>query len=74
MTPGNEHSIESIHRIERALVLLAYNVELNGDVVLPLYEKLEREYEAMKSRYDTRERARRLLASYVDSQDLRVIR
>jgi hypothetical protein len=49
-------------------------MELNGDVVLPLYEKLEREYEAMKSRYDTRERARRLLASYVDSQDLRVIR
>lgn len=34
-----------IERIERALVLLAYFIEVDGDIHLPMYEKFERELE-----------------------------
>jgi hypothetical protein len=33
--------LDIITRIERALLLLAYFMELDGDVHVPLYEKLE---------------------------------
>ena len=74
MRPESEQGFEYIQRIERAMVLLAYFMELDGEVYLPLYEKLEREYETMKCKYAARERARRLLASYVGAGDLRAIR
>jgi hypothetical protein len=35
--------IGQVERIERALVLLAYFIELDGDVHLPMYEKFEAE-------------------------------
>ncbi len=53
-----------IERIERALVTLAYLIELDGDVHLPIYEKFEAELAQLKRREETKERARRLLASY----------
>jgi hypothetical protein len=50
-------------RLERALVALAYFIELDGDVHLPMYEKLEAELEATKRKDSTRDRARELLKS-----------
>ena len=50
-----------IERIERALVLLAYFIELDGDVHLPMYEKFEAELRELKAKEDTRARARERL-------------
>ena len=53
-----------VARIERALVLLAYLIELDGDIHVPLYEKLETELETLLRTEDTKSRARQRLASY----------
>jgi hypothetical protein len=60
-------------RIERALVLLAYFIELDGDVHLPMYEKFEAELKELKAKEDTRARARRLLMAYSDAGGMKVI-
>ncbi len=54
----------TIERIERALLLLAYFIELDGDVHLAMFEQFEAELHAYQCREDTKERARRLLAGY----------
>jgi hypothetical protein len=51
----------TIERVERALALCAYLVELDGPVVVPLFERLERELAAMRRQEGTVERAKRLL-------------
>ncbi|MGY3690569.1 hypothetical protein ACVIGA_000649 [Bradyrhizobium sp. USDA 3240] len=61
-------------RIERALILLAYFIELDGDVHLPMYEKFEAELRELKAREDTRTRARRRLLAYTDAGALKAIR
>lgn len=66
--------ISMIERIERALVLLAYFIELDGDMHLAMYEKFEAELEELKSREDARDRARRRLMAYSDASGLREIR
>jgi hypothetical protein len=48
-------------RLEMALVFLAYCVVRDGPVVVPLYEKIERELEAMRATEATVVRAKRLL-------------
>jgi len=53
-----------ITRIEHALVLLAYFIELDGDVHVPMYEKFEAELQELKKTEDTRSRARRFLMAY----------
>jgi hypothetical protein len=63
-----------IERIERALVLLAYFIELDGDVHVPMYEKFEAELEELKRKEDTRARARQRLLSYAKSGGLKAIR
>lgn len=62
-----------IERIERALVLLAWFIELDGDVHVPMYEKFEAELEQLKHKEDTKSRARRLLMSYANSGALKAI-
>ncbi len=62
-----------IQRIQRALLLLAYFMELDGDVHLVLYERLEKELEALQQRESARERARQLLAAYRRSGDVKAI-
>lgn len=62
-TPEQPQS-STIERIERALVLLAYFIELDGDVHVPMFEKFETELEELKRRESARDRARRLLSSY----------
>jgi hypothetical protein len=56
-----------IERIERALVLLAYFIERDGDVYLPMYEKFEAELKEPKEKQDARERGRRRLAAYKEA-------
>ena len=53
-----------IERVERALVLAAVLIELDGDVHTPLYERLEAELDALRRKEGTKARARRLLNSY----------
>ena len=54
-------------RIERALVLLAYLIELDGDVHVPMYEKFEAELATLKATADVRVRASERLARYKQS-------
>jgi hypothetical protein len=54
-------------RLERALVLLAYFIELDGDVHLPMYEQFEVELAELKTKEATKFRARqRLEESYLN--------
>lgn len=53
-----------IERIERALLLLACFIEMDGDVHVPVYERLEAELARLRGAEDAKDRARRLLASY----------
>ncbi len=55
---------DMITRIERALVLLAYFIELDGDVHVSMYEKFEAELAALKATADARTRASQRLALY----------
>jgi hypothetical protein len=66
-------TIERIERIERALVLLAYFIELDGDVHLPMYEKFEAELEELKKKEDTKARARQRLVAYANRGVLKAI-
>jgi hypothetical protein len=53
-------------RLERALVLLGYFIELDGDVHLPMYEKFEAELAELKTKEALKDRARRRLESYLN--------
>jgi hypothetical protein len=53
-------------RLERALVLLAYFIELDGDVHLPMYEKFETELAELKTKEAIKNRARKRLESYLN--------
>ncbi len=44
-------------------MLLAYFIELDGDVYLPLFEKFEAELNELQHKEDVKSRARRLLYS-----------
>jgi hypothetical protein len=53
----------TVERLERGLAVLAYLISRDGPVCAPLYEKLERELEALRNSEDTVSRAKRLLES-----------
>lgn len=40
-----------IERIERALVLLAYFIELDGDIHVPMYQKFEAKLELFSQQH-----------------------
>jgi hypothetical protein len=63
--PVEELSV-TIERLERALVLLAYFIEPDGDVHLPMYEKFEAELAELKTKEATKYRARKRLESYLN--------
>jgi hypothetical protein len=54
----------TIERLERGLAVLAHCVTLDGDVYLPLYEKLERELDALRDKQDILSRVRQRAATY----------
>lgn len=64
---------DMIMRIERALLLLAYFIELDGDVHVPMYEKFEAELVTLKATADVRARASERLARYKQSGEGRAI-
>ena len=66
MTKRVEQLPLTAERLERALVLLAYCIELDGDVHLPTYEKLETELAELKEREAIKYRARKRLESYLN--------
>jgi hypothetical protein len=74
MLTERKSQLPMIERIERALVLLAYFIELDGVVHLPMYEKFEAELQESKNREDAKARARRRLMAYSDAGALRAIR
>jgi hypothetical protein len=55
----------TIERLERALVLLAYFIELDGDVHLPMYETFEAELAELRTKEALKYRARKRLESYL---------
>lgn len=64
MIAQQKQELTLIERTERALLLLAYFTELDGDVHLPMFEKFEAELAELKRAETARERARRLLDNY----------
>ena len=52
------------------MVLLAYFIELDGDVHVPMFEKFEAELKEQKETEDVKARARRLLALHAKSSGL----
>jgi hypothetical protein len=64
VTAQTENELTLVQRVERALLLLAYFIERDGDIHLPLFEKLEAELEDLKHKESARDRARRLLQAY----------
>jgi hypothetical protein len=67
-------SVVTIERLERALVLCAYCIALDGPVYAPLFEKLERELDALRDTEDTVIRAKHLLERYRERGEMKVIR
>jgi hypothetical protein len=61
--PADHAKLPTIERIERALILLAYFMELDGDVHVPMYEKFETELAELKKMESTKARARQRLLS-----------
>jgi hypothetical protein len=74
MNADENKQLPMIERMERALVVLAYFIELDGDVHVPMYEKFEAELRELKRKEDTKARARRLLLSYSEAGALKAIR
>lgn len=64
MTKRVEQLPLAIERLERALVLLAYFIELDGDVHLPMYEKFEAELTELKAKEAAKHRARKCDVRY----------
>jgi hypothetical protein len=62
MTSHQSPQPSLIQRVERAMVLLAYFIELDGDVHVPMFEKFEAELSELKKTDNVRQRARQLLA------------
>jgi hypothetical protein len=54
----------TLDRLERGLAVAAYLVALDGPVMVPIFEKLERELEAMRASQDAVGRAMRMIESY----------
>lgn len=63
----------TIERLERALALAAYMVELDGAVAAPLFERLERDLAALRRQEDAVARAMHLLETYVGTAERRAI-
>ncbi len=64
---------DTITRIERALLLLAYFIEMDGDAHVPMYEKFEAELAHLKAVADVKTRAIQRLAGYRRSGDGKAI-
>ena len=66
-------ALSLIQRIERALVLLAWFIELDGEVHVPMYEKFEAELTELKATEHAKARAGERLEAYRRSGGLNAI-
>ncbi len=73
MSTQQQVRLSTTERIERALIVLAYFIEIDGDMHVPMYEKFEAELEELKKKEDTKARARKLLLSYANTGGLKAI-
>lgn len=64
----------TIERIERALVLMAHVVMLDGEVYLPIFNRLEEELQAARRQRDTMFRARQIVEGYTVGGGVKAIR
>lgn len=71
---SEQPQLSLIERVERALLLLAYFIERDGDVHVPLFELFERELEELKRKEGAKDRARRLLSAYSRDGGVNAIR
>jgi hypothetical protein len=74
MSAADDRQLSLSERTERALLMLAYLIELDGDIHVPMYEKFEAELKELKERRDVRARAHHLLATYREVGGLKAIR
>jgi hypothetical protein len=58
------HQPVTLERLDRGLLVVAYLMEVHGLDLALIFEKLEREAEAMRSSQDAAGRARRLLEAH----------
>jgi hypothetical protein len=58
---AREHEPVTIERLERAVALCAYLVVLDGPILVPLFESLERDLARMKAEQNAVSRAKQLL-------------
>jgi hypothetical protein len=70
---AREHEPITIARLERTLTLAAYIVSIDGAKAVPIFERLEREYEAARANQNTVSRAKRLLETYGGTTEHRAI-
>lgn len=61
MKRAKKHQLMTIERLERALLIVARCIELDGPVHMPAYERLEQKLEAMKRSSGAMDRARERL-------------
>ena len=64
MSAQPQTQLSMIERIERALLLLAYFFEHDGDIHVPMYQKFEAELAELRTAEAVRERAMRRLADF----------
>lgn len=73
MSAAPQEPLPLIVRVERALLVLAYLIERDGDVYLPIFERLERDLAVLKAQEGTRNRAQALLDAYRRTGDVKAI-
>lgn len=64
----------TVDRIERALVLTAHIVGLDGEVYLPIFNRLEEELQAARRQQDAMSRARGVIEGYTSRGGVKAIR
>jgi hypothetical protein len=74
MSVAEDGQLSMVERMERALLMLAYLIELDGDVHVPMFEKFEGELRELKARQDVKVRAHRLLVTYREAGGVKAIR
>jgi hypothetical protein len=58
MSSARDRQLSMVERMERALLMLAHFIELDGDVHVLMYEKFEAELKELKARQDPSSRRR----------------
>ena len=74
MAQAQQKAPVTVERLERGLVLLAHFIALDGDVYVPLFNRLEEELQKAHRQRDTMSRARQIVENYTTLGGLKAIR